>query len=239
VSGDGIGTPKNVSEGSGVPEGNKVVVPERFGADLGDTFDINGAEFEVGGVVPSAALFAGAHVVYMTDEAAQALYLGDQRVWTMLLVRSDGVPEMPEWLTAFDRDGATEDLLRPVANALDSVNLIMVLLWIVAALIVASVVYITTLERTRDIAVFKATGVGTGAIAVGICAQAVATALTSALIGAVIALFAQSRFPMEIVIPASALWTLPLLAILVGIVAGLVGVRRSVKIDPATAFGGP
>ena len=39
-----------------------------------------------------------------------------------------------------------------------------ILLWIVAACIVGSIVYVSAIERTRDFAVFKATGASNGSL---------------------------------------------------------------------------
>jgi hypothetical protein len=44
---------------------------------------------------------------------------------------------------------------------------------------------------------------------------------------------------MDVEIARSSMVQLPLLAIVVGVLAGLVGVRRTTSVAPATAFGGP
>jgi putative ABC transport system permease protein len=44
---------------------------------------------------------------------------------------------------------------------------------------------------------------------------------------------------MIVVVPASAYITLPLVAIVVGLLASVAGLRRAVAVDPALAFGGP
>jgi hypothetical protein len=44
---------------------------------------------------------------------------------------------------------------------------------------------------------------------------------------------------MDVAIAARAMLQLPLLAVLVGILAGLVGARRTTTVAPTTAFGGP
>ena len=69
--------------------------------------------------------------------------------------------------------GAVEDLLRPLKVAVNSITIVAVLLWVVAALVVGSVIYLSALERLRDFAVFKAIGVPTRSIAGGLALQAV------------------------------------------------------------------
>ena len=65
-------------------------------------------------------------------------------------------------------DQAREDILRPLQNAAQSIDFVRILLWIVAACIVASIVYLSAMERTRDFAVFKATGTSNGSLAGGL-----------------------------------------------------------------------
>ncbi len=170
-------------------------------------------------------------------EQAQQLLLGGQPLASMVVFR--GVPDLPPGYTAFTRDEARADLLRPMQNPMQSIDFVKVLLWLVAALIVASVVYLTVLERTRDFAVFKATGVSKAAIGAGICLQAVVVAVVASVLGIGLALLLAPFFPMHVEIAASAMVTLPVLAVVVGITSGLFGVVRTVRVAPATAFGGP
>ena len=79
--------------------------------------------------------------------------------------------------------GAVADLLRPLKVAVDAITIVAVLLWIVAALIVGSVIYLSALERLRDFAVFKAIGVTTRSIAAGLAMQSIIVALLAALVG--------------------------------------------------------
>jgi putative ABC transport system permease protein len=129
--------------------------------------------------------------------------------------------------------------MRPLTNASQSIDFVKLLLWLVAALIVASVVYLTVLERSRDFAVFKATGVSNTAIGAGICLQAVIIAVVASVLGVGLALLLAPFFPMTVEISTSAMVTLPVLAVGVGVAAGLIGVARTARVAPATAFGGP
>ena len=55
---------------------------------------------------------------------------------------------------------------------MQSVRLTLYLLWVVAALVIGSVVYLSALERVRDFAVYKATGWTTRDLATGLPEQA-------------------------------------------------------------------
>lgn len=232
-----LGTFTDVSSGDTELISGSVIVPRSLDLDVGDSFDISGTSFEVSGVVDNASLIAGTPTVVMPLEDAQVLLFGGQPRVSMILATGDVT--LPDGYRAFTRTEVEADLIRPLKNPIASIDFIKILLWMVAAMIIASVVYLTVLERTRDIAVFKATGSSSWSIGVGICLQAVILAVLASIIGIAIAKLLAPRFPMQVVVSTQSMILLPLLAIGVGVIAGLIGVRRTVRVEPATAFGGP
>ncbi len=80
--------------------------------------------------------------------------------------------QLPNGYQTYDRAGAVKDLVRPLKVAVTSISIVAVLLWVVAALIVGSVVYLSALERVRDFAVFKAIGTRSRSIMAGLALQA-------------------------------------------------------------------
>ncbi len=114
-----------------------------------------------------------------------------------------------------------------------------ILLWIVAVLIVGSVVYLSALERVRDFAVFKAIGTPTRSILAGLALQALIVSLLAAVVGVILSKLLAPLFPMVVAVPSLAYVLLPVVAIVIGLLASLAGLRRVVAIDPALAFGGP
>ena len=129
--------------------------------------------------------------------------------------------------------------MRPMTAAVSAITMIAVLLWVVAALIVGSVIYLSALERTRDFAVLKAVGVSTRSVLAGLCLQAVLVAVVAAVLGGVVSLVLVPLFPMRVVVPTSAFLLLPVVGVVIGLLASAAGMRRAVTIDPALAFGGP
>jgi putative ABC transport system permease protein len=232
----GLGAP-NASQGHSPEQSGQVMVAKRL-ADIGDEVTILGRSFSVVGTVDKASLIAGSPSAFMTLADAQAMLTNGQNLASMIV--TTGAPSgLPAELTAFDRSQTEADLARPLKSATQSIGFIRTLLWMVAALIVASVIYLSALERTRDFAVFKATGVPTHAIGVGLALQAIAIALTASIVGGVLALLIAPWFPMDVVISRGSLLFLPVLAVIVGIVSSLVGLRRIAQVQPAVAFGGP
>jgi putative ABC transport system permease protein len=100
------------------------------------------------------------------------------------------------------------------------------------------VVYLSALERSRDFAVFKATGASTGSIGTGVVLQAVVLAITAALLAFVIGAVVAPRFPIPVDLPVRSLLVVMGLAALVGALASTLGLVRVAKAQPALAFGG-
>lgn len=233
-----LGAPTEVRDGTAELAPGTAIVPSRLGLDVGDVVRLAGVDYDVVGVVSKASLIAGTQTVTLTLADAQQALLGGQPLVSMVLSETTS-PSLPDGYRAFTRDEVESNVLRPLEAPVQSIDFVRILLWMVAALIVASVVYLTVLERTRDIAVFKATGASTAAVSAGICLQAVTLAVVASIGALGIAVLLAPRFPMDVEIPTSAMVTLPVLAVVVGVLSGLVGVRRSVQVEPAAAFGGP
>ena len=71
----------------------------------------------------------------------------------------------------------------------------------------------------------------------GLALEALILAVLSAVLAGVLARLIAPTFPFQVEIPAKAYVTLLVVAIVVGMLASLAGLRRVAKIDPAAAFG--
>ena len=129
--------------------------------------------------------------------------------------------------------------MRPLKVAVNSITIVAVLLWVVAALVVGSMIYLSALERLRDFAVFKAVGVPTRNIAAGLgdaggrrrgaCRACRCRAVDAA----------RTAVPDAGHRPDGGVRALPVIAVVIGLIASAAGLRRAVSVDPALAFGGP
>ena len=131
-----------------------------------------------------------------------------------------------------------KDLGRPMKSASQTIVFISVLLWVVAAGIIGSILYLQAIERSGDFAVFKATGVKTHTLLSGLAFQAIALALCSAVAAYILSFLLTPAVSMVVNVPVSAYVLLPVIAVLVGLFSSLVALRRAVTVDPALAFGG-
>ena len=232
-----IGAPTAVADGSLNLTTGTIIVPRALGKDVGDTLRIGGRDFTIGGLVDKASLLGGTPTVSMTIEDVQQVLFAGQPLVSMVLARD--LTELDTSYRAFDRDEVFDDLMRPLQDPILSINFVNTLLWVVAAFIVAAIVYLNVLERARDFAIFKSAGVSTAAIGVGICLQAALIALCASGLAIVVGQLLAPYFPLTVVISTQSMVILPILATTVGILAGLVGVGFTSRVSPSSAFGGP
>jgi putative ABC transport system permease protein len=234
----GIGTPPVVA-GRGAKRSGEVVVDEALkGVRVGGSVDISGRRFSVVGTTRGLTLFAGTPNVYMPIADAQDLLLFGQRLVNVVVVR--GMPaDLPEGLRAMSTAQVAADVARPLAKAVAALAFAQRILWIVAAFVIGAVVYTSALERARDFAVFKATGVSSGYVLAGLALQAIILSLIAAIVGIGVSRILIPLFPLHVTFPIRSVPVLFVEAIVVGLISSLFGARRAVSADPAVAFGGP
>ena len=63
-------------------------------------------------------------------------------------------------------------------------------------------------------------------------------AVIAVALAAVIQLALAPAFPLKVRVPARAFWQLPVFAVVMALVAGVAGMRRVARADPAQAFAG-
>jgi putative ABC transport system permease protein len=232
----GPGMPR-VSQGQGPATPDEVAVSSTLGRHIGENLQAGTRILRIVGIVPNSTALAKMPNIFLTTQGLQQLaYNGQPMITSIGIV---GTPrQLPEGYQTVDRAAGVADLLRPLKVAVDAITIVALLLWIVAVLIVGSLVYLSALERLRDFAVFKAIGVPTRSILVGLALQAVVVALFAAVVGVVLAQLLAPLFPMIVVVPTNAYLALPVVAIVIGLLASIAGLRRAVTVDPALAFGG-
>jgi putative ABC transport system permease protein len=236
VAPGGIGSPVPAS-GRPIERSGELVVGTKLDADPGESVVVAGESFVVVGTLDSTAL-AGTPNIYMSIGDVQRLLLGGQPLAMSIVVAGEPTGPVADLALASPAD-AVDNLMQPLEDAEGAITFISILLWIVAGIIIGSVVYLSALERTRDFAVFKATGASNSAILLGLAVQAATIALCAALLGMGLATLIAPSFPMQVVILPSMYVLLPGIAVVVGLLASAAGMRRVSTVDPAAAFGGP
>jgi putative ABC transport system permease protein len=231
-----LGAP-SVAEGRALTGSGEAVVDDSAGAGIGSTLSIAGTDFRVSGAVHGRTYRAGVPVVYLPLADAQALAYDGQPLANAILVDGKAGPP-PAGLTALRPGAVVDDMLKPLDGATRVIDILRVLMWIVAGVIIGAVTYLSALERLGDFAVLKAVGGGSRDLAAGVAVQAVLASLLAAALGTGIALALRPVFPLPVTIHPGAFLLLLGIAGLVGVIASIAALRRVLKVDPALAFAG-
>ena len=112
------------------------------------------------------------------------------------------------------------------------------LLVITSSILIAAVVYMMTLDKTRDIAVLKLMGAPSRRIAMMVLEQAWLMGAVGFAIAVAIGSYAFPYFPRRVVLTAGSTAAVGALLMVVSTVAGLLGVRYALRVDPGRALEG-
>ena len=219
-----------------LPEG-QAVADERLGVDDGETITIASRPLRIVREVSDRTYFGGQPVVFVSLREAQQIAFGGRPLATTFVTR--GTPtRVPPGFHAASNDDVRNDLLDPLGGAVKSIDITRVLTWLLAAVVIGAVTYLSALERLRDFAVLKAVGGSPRRLILSLSVQAVTASLLAAVLGALVAQLLKPTFPLPIVIEPAAYLALPVIAIVVGVIASLAAMRRAMTVDPALAFSG-
>jgi putative ABC transport system permease protein len=238
-----IGTPEEgpgpvtPSVGEPVRDDDEAVVDRRLDLDTGDQFTLGTKTFTVVGLMEGMTMLGGTPNVWISLAAAQETLFQGQPLVTTIVVQ--GRPDtLPAGMVLMSGADVKEDSLGPMADAVASVDNSRYLMWVVAAIIVAALIYVSALQRLRDFAVLKAVGASSMSLFVGVALQAVLITLAAAGLAAASANFLKPLYLVPVEVPSSAYFVLPVLAVGIGVLSSLVALRQALKVDPALAFGG-
>ena len=189
------------------------------------------------GTIDGATLFAGMPLVFVPIDVARALVAGGRPVVSAVLV--DGRPtSVPSGLHARTRAQIIEQAKGPVERPILTLHLVRVLLAVVAAMIIGAVVYLASIERTRDIAVLRAVGTPGSLLALGVASQALVVAAVAASLAVVLELVLAPVFPLTVHLGLADLLAMPIIAAVVAMLSSYAAIRRTLRIDPSEAFAG-
>ncbi|MEO6628449.1 MAG: ABC transporter permease [Aquihabitans sp.] len=232
----GLGTP-TVSEGRSVQRNGEVVVDRRIGLNVGDRLRLGGTDLTVVGRVRGHTLLGGIPNVYGSLSDAQRIAVRGQPLITTVVMRGTTTTSVPG-TTILSSAAVRADTEHAMRDAIASIDNSRLLMWIVAAVIVAALMYVSALERLRDFAVLKSLGSSSALLFLGVAMQAVLVTLFAALFAIGAARLMRPMFALPTAVPASAYLALPVIALVVGLISSLVALRRAIAIDPASAFAG-
>jgi putative ABC transport system permease protein len=244
---DGVNVIGHVAGGPGAPRPSsgraptqvgEVMVDSSVGVGVGHTIVINDRQLTVTGQSHGDTYFGGVPVVYVTLADAQQLAYAGKPFATAFVTQ--GQPRsLPRGLRVMSNADVKQDLTRVTASARKTIASTRAFMWLVGAVIIGAVTYLSALERVRDFAVLKAVGGSTPALLGSIAIEAILISLLSAAVAVLVAklLLLLPAFTLPETITWAAYAALPVVAVVVGGVSSAAAIRRAVKVDPALAFG--
>ena len=226
-----------VTAGHALSGSGQVVADVGAGEAVGTQITVGAIPMRVVGQVTDRTMMAGTPILYMSLHDAQALGLGGAPLVTAVVTQ--GIPTtVPPGLEVLTNQAVEQSDLAHLSGAISSINNSKIMMWLVAAIIVAALLYVSALQRVRDFAVLKALGASSRALFGSLALQAVVVTLLAAALAMVACNFMGGLFHQPVVVPGTAFATLPAIAVAVGLIASLVALRRVTGADPAAAFGG-
>jgi putative ABC transport system permease protein len=231
----GLGSPP-ISEGRAAKRTGEAVLSPAVSASVGERLVVGGKSFRVVGKTDEGRYYFGVPTVFVSLHDAQDIVFKGQPL--AMGVAVEGRSRAPAGTTVLTNAQVESDLNRPLAGGVQSIVVTAVLLWLIAAGIIGLIVYLSAIERTRDFAVFKATGAPTRVIVGGLMLQAVMVALVAAVLAIGVSKLVGLGLPFPSKLGAAGILQLVAISLAVGVLASLAGVRRALTTDPAVAFGG-
>jgi len=231
----GVGDPQVVS-GHGLSGPDQAVVDSKVDAPIGSVLHLGGHPYDVVGVVDDRTMDGGIPIVYMPLSTVQRAVTGGRPLITA--IPTEGTPaNVPSGLVVLAPASVVTDTVGALGSAVSSIDNTRSLMWLIAAAIVASMLYVAALERKRDFAVLKALGSSSRTLFLSLVVEAVVVTLFAAILAELLTIFIGPLFAQPVDITPDARLVLPLIAVTVGIIASISALRRVTGADPATAFG--
>jgi putative ABC transport system permease protein len=231
----GSGSPP-ISEGRAAKASGEAVLSGGVSASVGDRISVGGKPFRVVGKTDEGRYYFGIPTAFVSLHDAQDIVFKGQPLAMGIAVK--GTTHAPPGTTALTDAQVEDDLNRPLAGGIQSIVVTAVLLWLIAAGIIGLIVYLSAIERTRDFAVFKATGAPTRVIVGGLVLQSVIVALVAAILAIGVSKLVGLGLPFPSELGGAGILQLVVISLAVGVLASLAGVRRALTTEPAVAFGG-
>jgi putative ABC transport system permease protein len=230
----GVVVPRPV-EGRGPTGPGEVSVDRSLHVAIGATLRLAGRPLQVVGEVNGLTYNGGTPTILLTLSEAQDVAFGGQPLASAIVVR--GAPRgLTGGLRIMTPTEVRDDLRRPLSVATSTLGLLAVLLWVVAAGIVGFVCYLSGLDRSRDLAVFKAVGVTTARLVASVLVEGVLMSLAAAAVAFALSSAFLPVFPLDTALTGAACLRLLAVALVIGLAASAASVRQAVRVDPATAF---
>ena len=215
--------------------GSEMIVDESAGYRVGDVLELGGRETTVVGLTTDTSVLAGLPLAFVPLPRGQSTLASGQDIVSGALV-DEPLEVDPDDLRVMSAAEVADDTRTPLASAIDSVSVLRVLLWAVTGVLIGTTIYATATTRVRDVAVLKAVGGRDSFLATALILEAVLIAVVSTGLAAVMQQFARPLFPLTARVSMATWWQVPTTAVVIALIAAVLGVRKVLLTSPAEAF---
>ncbi len=218
--------------------GEAVTDVEIVGLTVGDEFVLSGEPFVVVGQTEFATWDIATAGMFIERQQALDLLAGGQDVATAIAIDGRVDPDrLQPGLEVQTRSQGFDDVLSRTAAAKRSIDSFTITLWVLAVVIVGAVLYLASLERTRDFAIFKATGASDLDLVVGLALQAAIVGAIAGVLSIGLAHLMKPIYPGLLSLPLRVAWPVVPVATVIAVLSSFVGIRGAIRVDPSQAFG--
>lgn len=217
---------------------------------VGDVVEANGSAFTVVGISRQHKLVASPVLFVPISAARDAFGLASDQGSYALATVADGAAAEGVASAVGDRLGSGYRVLTKEQNIAEwsrqfsymrsVLTGVSVVAFIIGALVMTLLVYISVVEKTREIGILKAIGATNRSVRSLVVLEAVAVAIPGFVIGAalgsVVASLMPAVMPIEPELPAGLYAAAAAITGAVAVLGSVVGMRRAVTVDPLDAL---
>lgn len=244
----------------------QIVVSEKTGLKVDDSFKLGRDVYRVVGVTRDTVSSGGDLLVYISLKDAQAL----QFLYSNARIRSDrargildtkeikmanaivatikpgyGVDDVANKIkrwkheSVYTRDEQKVILTKNlIERSAKQIGLFTAILVLVSTIIIALIIYTMTLEKMKEISIMKLIGIPNSLIIKMIVQETLVLGILAFIFGNIFSHLIYDRFPKKVVLEIPDAWMLFGVVIVASILSSFVGVAKVIHADPAAAIGG-
>lgn len=252
---DGIYSDVELSQGRMPSAAGEAVIDEAVHARLrslalGDTVRITGMDFEIVGFTRNRKMVSAAVVLVPIEQVRDLLDMTDGGSSFTLVTAEKGLSAgdlrdriasaLGDDYRAVTKAENIEEWARAMAYIQAVLSAISGVAFVIGALVMTIIVYISVVERMRELGVLKALGATNAAMRWLVVLEAVSIAVPGfvlgAALGSLVATLVPRVIPIEPELPAGLFAAAAAITVIVAFVGSIVGMRRAVKVDPVVAL---
>lgn len=217
---------------------------------VGDTIAVSGRDLEVVGFSRNHKMIASAVLFVPIEQARGLLDIEDgQSSYALVTSSADGSPvdvrarlsgELGDNYRVLTRDENIAEWERQMSYIQKVLTAVSGVSFLIGALVMTIIVYISVVERTRDLGILKALGATDGGVRSLVVLEAVSIAVPGYVVGvalsSLVVVLIPRVIPIEPQLPPALYLAAAAVTLVVALIGSVVGVRGALEVDPIVAL---